>query len=192
MSHTLINRVSGSSAPVSLDEAKKQSNITIDAWDPVIQTHLDTAIEVCEDETQRLMQLSTVKTYFETNTVTLSRPVRAINAIKYIDEDGDEQTITDDYEVIKTYDNGANLTITLPASNETWVEYVAGYGTFTPTTSELKVINLTIPQAPRTMILATLMLSSHYFSERAATTDFQKHELPFGVKRLLQLTEVYS
>ena len=99
MSFTVLSR--DGSSPVTLAEAKAQSRIVHDSEDSLIQSYITASVELCESHAQKLVQLSTVKSYFDDSDteIELNRPVRAINAIKYIDVDGAEQSITADYTV---------------------------------------------------------------------------------------------
>jgi len=193
MSFTVLSR--DGSSPVTLAEAKAQSRIVHDSEDSLIQSYITASIELCESHTQKIVQLSTVKSYFEDGetAIELNRPVRAINAIKYIDADGAEQSITADYTVLSQYDNGVLLSLdVVPDYQQIWVEYVAGYDDYTVTGSELEVINSGTLTVPTTFKIACLMLVSHMYNNREAVSDFQRYELPMGVKHMLDSLRYYA
>lgn len=187
---TLINRINVLDRPVTLDDAKKQIKVTHDFEDDVIKGYIESAIEYCEDCTNTLIQLSLVKNYFECDVIKLSRPVRAIKSIKYIDESGDIQQIID-YSYKRKYDNGLIVKLSnIPGSKGTWVEYVAGYGNYTPSADDI-VINETVRTLPAVIKHCILLLLSFDFVTRSTHTDFKKFDTN-KVDQMLYRYKVYE
>lgn len=190
MSFTLISRIGEN--PVSLDQVKQQSRITHNAEDSLLLDNLKSAIEFSENHTQKLIHLSNVISYFDDDCILLNRPVRAITAIKYSDSDGNEQSHTS-YKTKQSHDYGLTVElINMPENQRAWIEYVSGYGDYTVTGTELKVINTQVREIPAVITRAISLLTGHYYINRESITDFQKHELTQGVFSHLNYEKSYS
>jgi uncharacterized phiE125 gp8 family phage protein len=111
----------------------------------------------------------------------LRGPVTGITSIKYIDEDGVEQTLSntlytlDDYGIqcwaVPKVDT--EWPATLAAANAVKVLYVAG----------------DLPSAVRAALLLTV---GHLFENREASAPVALQELPMGVKSLLDTVKVWG
>jgi uncharacterized phiE125 gp8 family phage protein len=153
------------------------------------------ARQVCEEETE----LSLIERTYELAgdrfcaalPIILPRPpVRSVTSIKYIDENGVEQTLSASKYVLDNRDELKPAIVTL-AYDETWpstryipnavrVTYVAGYRA---DQSPPEVMPEAIKQAMHLVI-------AHYFRNREAVGE-RAEELPMGVRYLLTKYRVH-
>lgn len=150
--------------PITLDEAKAQLRFTSNAEDTLISALIGAARDLCESETGRALM---PQTWESTrcgfwNEMHLNRaPVVSITSIKYIDVNGDEQTLTDtEYVLDNASDSFARVVL---APNKSWpavyfgintirIRYVAGYANADA-----------VPQALKQWMLLQI---SHWFRNR--------------------------
>lgn len=175
--------------PITLEEAKTHLRVWCDADDDYI-TALITAARIYAERFQRRSYITQTLELrmdgFPCYLIDLPRPP-AISAtsIKYIDSNGDTQTL----DAAKyTTDFNSYVARVVPAYNETWpttrfvidsvtIEYVAGYGD--------------AADVPETIKQAMLLLIGVWYENREAVTDTAMTEIPFTVSALLNMERVY-
>lgn len=108
-------------------------------------------------------------------------PVVSVESIKYIDDEGDEQTLDEADYILYTHVSPAIVTIDAwPATDDVLgavrVRYVVGPSSDSPPTP-----------IPRLAMQAVKLLTAHFYRNREATTDEQLESVPLGVEALLSL-----
>ena len=136
--------------PVTVDEAKRQckaDDFTDD--DLLIQAYITAARELAEHRTGRLFVTQTVEVVlseFPSINIALPvSPVQSVSSIKYIDVNGNEQTVPAEYYTLDTYglvpsiepEYGVVWPAVRAGTNAVKVRVVAGYGA--PTAVPLSV-----------------------------------------------------
>ena len=144
---TLKNAPAGE--PVSLAEAKKHLNVVTADDDDYIESLVVAARQHSESVLKRALISQTWNYYLDSfpSVIELPKPpLRSVTSIKYIDNDGDEQTLGSS---IYTVDIDAEPGQVYLAYNQSWptlqsivksvnVEYIAGYGNSAAVPSSIK------------------------------------------------------
>ncbi|MDJ0922114.1 MAG: head-tail connector protein [Henriciella sp.] len=106
-------------------------------------------------------------------------PIKSIEAVKYIDTDGVEQTFApENYGMHASRSKSfvaLNPSASWPVAAGHWpfsIEFVAGYGD-------------EATDVPDGIVHAAKLLVSHFYENREATTDLPLRDLPLGVQMLL-------
>ena len=112
------------SLPVTLSEVKAFANVTINDDDTLLTSLLTAAVAKTENRTGRRLITQTLELYLDgfpgaTGEINLPGPVASITSVKYIDTDGDEQTLAGTGYVLDAVSNPARL---VPAFEEEWPE----------------------------------------------------------------------
>jgi len=174
--------------PVTVEECKLWAHIDSDADDTNIAYMITTARQWAEEYSGRVF-LNTTKTLkidsFKDTMELPGTPLYSVSSITYLDENGDEQTLSSSiYDVDTTTEPGL---VTL-AYDESWpttqmshnaitITYTSGYGT-------------SASNVPSKFKAAIMMLVANMDCHREATTEAKIHEVPFGVRALLSIDRI--
>lgn len=130
--------------------------------------------------------------------IPLSRvPVRDVEAVKYLDTDGNEQTVdeanwywrrTSEGAEIRFKNNYSFPTVYDDDPEPLRVTYSAGYDDPTASGSGDDP-NLALPETSR---LVVLMLTSHWYEHREAAMAGETHAVVMGAKAILDSIKVYA
>ena len=175
--------------PVTLDEAKLHLRVTCTADDAYITTLIKVArlhAELFQNRSYITQTLELRMDCFPQFLIELPRPPSiSVTSIKYIDSNGDTQTL----DASKyTTDFNSYVARIVPAFNETWpttrrvidavtIEYQAGYGAAS--------------DVPETIRQAILLLIGVWYENREPITESTVMEIPFTVSALLNMEKVY-
>lgn len=166
---------------VTVSEAKANMRVDHDADDALIGTLIRAATAHAERWTGMAFEPSTwdlVLDRFPSAEIAVPlSPLVSVTSVTYVDEDGAEQTVAGSDFVADTASrdgwivpaDGFAWPATLAAINSVRVRFVAGRGT------------------PDDARQAILLLVGHWYANREAATDAQRHEIPLGVNALLNL-----
>jgi uncharacterized phiE125 gp8 family phage protein len=182
---SLVRVTAPATAPISLAEAKAQMRVEGGDEDSIIQRLIDAAVAFVD--VQGVLGFAMItQTWAEwlgpnQSTVYLSLgPVQSVSSIKYYDIDGNLQTATlADFNIFGT----PNRITIAPKTNKAWpitqtrddaikIEYVIGYGS-------------TSAAVPQTVRHALLMLVSHWYENREASSEKQMVNLPYGFAEMI-------
>lgn len=182
---SLVRVTAPATAPISLAEAKAQMRVEGGDEDSIIQRLIDAAVAFVD--VQGVLGFAMItQTWAEwlgpnQSTVYLSLgPVQSVSSIKYYDIDGNLQTATlADFNIFGT----PNRITIAPKTNKAWpitqtrddaikIEYVIGYGS-------------TSAAVPQTVRHALLMLVSHWYENREASSEKQMANLPYGFAEMI-------
>jgi len=178
--------------PVTVAELKLHSRIDTDAEDSLIEECIAAAREAYENYTSRVLVTSTVKQFYDAvpsgrEIVLLRGPVSAISAVKYLDEDGAEQTFaSSNYATALTRTPGriwlkddADWPDVGSFPSCFWVEFEAGHGD-------------AASDCPATARAAVRMLAAHFYENRLPLNIGNiVNELPFSLKHLLEQDRLF-
>lgn len=182
--------IAPSAEPITLDEAKAQLRFTSDKEDALISSLIVAARDLCEAETGRALMPQTWESARSGfwNEMHLNRaPVASITSIKYIDVNGDEQTLSStEYVLDSASDSFARVVI---APNKSWpsvyegintvrIRYVAGYANADA-----------VPQALKQWMLLQI---SHWFRNRESVNVGNITSKFDYVDNLLNAYRIYS
>lgn len=184
----LIN--STGTEPVTTDEAKDHCYITGTRWDGLIDSLISVARETAEAETWRLIAAGTYEKKFDTfpddDILEIDEyPIKSIDAITYIDSDGNEQTVAaSDYTVDKEsyttrIQHDSNWPTAKDQVNAVTIEFTGGYD---GSSERLKV--------PKKIKQAILLMVKHWFDNRESVlvsegNSIDVKEVPMTSKMLL-------
>lgn len=168
---------------VTVSDAKNNSRVTIDAEDALFQIWLDAAHDAVEYNTNLILQQSTCEQVFYEKEINLHAPVRGLVSVKIYDDDNVETTTTD-YEYTKTSKYGLKLTLDAKPDNYAIVRYVAGFGAYTASGSEVAINEGTI-NAYNQAKTAILLITNHLYENRGIVSDFKKHAIEFSADLLM-------
>ncbi len=182
---SLVRVTAPATAPISLAEAKAQMRVEGGDEDSIIQRLIDAAVAFVD--VQGVLGFAMItQTWAEwlgpnQSTVYLSLgPVQSVSSIKYYDTDGNLQTATlADFNIFGT----PNRISIAPKTSKAWpitqtrddaikIEYVIGYGS-------------TSASVPQTVRHALLMLVSHWYENREASSEKQMMNLPYGFAEMI-------
>lgn len=200
---------------VSVAEFKNHQVIQHDLDDALILEYLLAASEFVENEMERSLMLSRYRLYFdnwrhacEANWIQLEKgPIRAIEAVRYLDEDSVEQFLDTDlfYSSARGTDGrvrfGSADLPTLADENgldQVHVQYVAGYGEYTAVTGYPYNYPMlyTGPVAADGMIpagakQAARLIAGHYYENReSVVVGTISGELAQGARDLIHQKRV--
>lgn len=170
------------SEPVTLEELKEFARVDFDDDDNLLNGLIKTAREYVENATGRAcvkQTLEEIRGHFPMCGMSLPRyPVQSIESVKYLNIDGDEETLQDDVDYYLDIDS--NPAVLSPArfwpatahrTNAVRVRYIAG--------GEVE----DVPQAFKTVICS---LASHWYEQREPVTiGVGSNEVPYHVTRLI-------
>lgn len=169
--------------PISSAELKLHAKIDTSADDTVVAYSISAARQHCEEYLARSFvttERELVLDCFPSNNVIELpyAPVSAVNSIQYLDSSGSLQTLsTDEYQVVTGEPSRIYLRGTIPATGNylanVTVNYDCGYGA--------------AAAVPENIKLAVLMLATHLYDNRSASSVLTIKEIPIGVYRLLDL-----
>lgn len=114
-------------------------------------------------------------------------PVQSVSSVKYIDQDGAEQTVSS--ALYRLYGADSWDPVVAPIFGETWpetqstveavtIEFVAGYGDG-------------LEDVPAPILHAVRMLVAHWYENREAIDFNTPHEIPLGVATLIQPYRIF-
>lgn len=173
-------------AIVETAAAKANSRVTSNSEDTLWPGWINTAQRHVERLTGLVFQQSTCEQEFDAKTVDLKAPVRGIVSVVSYDDEQNATTLVegDDYYFKKTNCFGAQISLVTEPEHYVVVQYVAGFGEYTAGTGVEAVNEGTIDPYPEA-VTAVLLLTNHFYENRGTTTDFQKHDLPGGLERII-------
>ena len=169
-------------APVSLAEAKKQVRAEYHTDDDALLTGLlAAATEWVERHTGRSLSEHTWTLTLDSFSDAIRLPMppaTGINTVTYIDADGDEQTLASG--AYRLYGAGGFDPFVRPAWSTCW-----------PATADGEPDAVTIEYeagaaCPAPVKQAILLLVSHLYEHREASTEAALKDIPFGVDALLK------
>lgn len=182
--------------PVTLADLKRHTVVGHDEDDHVLFGFIEDAVEQVESDTGRAMVEQTwrlVGDCFPEQIVVPRPPLVSVVFIKYVDVNGDEQTLDPaDYKVVV---RSADARIK-PTPGKCWpsvqsnndeavrVEFVCGY----VTDDGAGGFSGRIPRRARQAIL---IWAAHLYNNRELTSPVQQHELP-SYQRCIAGLEIYS
>jgi uncharacterized phiE125 gp8 family phage protein len=171
--------------PITLTEAKLHLRVDHADDDTLITSQIKTAREYCEDFQNRAFITQTIKLTLDEfpDVICVPRPpLISVTSIKYIDENGQQQTLNSSVYKVDTESEPARI---VPAYNQCWpglrgdinsveVIYQAGYGG--------------AAAVPGKVISAMKLLLTHLYENREPVNIGNiVTELPMSVKSLLSL-----
>jgi uncharacterized phiE125 gp8 family phage protein len=175
--------------PVTLDEAKLHLRVTCAADDAYITALIKAArrhAELYQGRSYITQTLELRMDFFPQFLIELPRPPSiSVTSIKYIDSNGDTQTL----DASKyTTDFNSYVARIVPAYNESWpttrrvidavtIEYEAGYGAAS--------------DVPETIKQAIYLLLTIWYDNRTPISEATVMEIPFTVTALLIMEKVY-
>lgn len=180
-----------SDEPITVDELRQHGRIddtTDDAWALLA---IASARRRVEEETGRALMQQTWTAYmdqFPCGLIRLPRPrLISIAAVKYIDPDGEQQTLASSvYQVDGKSEparfglaHGQSWPATRCQMNAVEIAYPCGYGT-------------SPDSVPEPIRQALLLIVGHLYEHREAVNDVQLHEIPMGAQWLLDPYRVVS
>lgn len=175
---------------LTLDDAKRQLNVTTDADDDLITSHIKAATKLLENRWNRCFVTQTrllkMKTFYDPRyvigrVIRPSRsPLKSVSSISYVASDGTTTTLpSSDYaysigdqpgEITEAYN--ATWPATRNTGNDVTVTYVAGHST----------VSTGVPDEVKQ---AVRMVVAHWYRNReAAITGTISKEVEFGVDAL--------
>lgn len=168
--------------PFDLDAAKSHLRVTDDGEDTLITSLITAAREHAEAFTERAFVEQTWETYYDSFPACIELPLPnliSVESIKYLDTNGDEQTVTaSDYVVDDKRKPGriflaqnASWPSTYDQVNAVTVQFKAGYGDDTA--------------VPETIKAAIKLILGHLFEHREDVAEFSMEQIPMGAKSLL-------
>lgn len=175
-----LRRITGPGLPITVEEAKANGRIDDDAEDAVVDGCIKAALAHAEKWTGAAFQSQVwelVLDKFPASSTEIEipyGPVISIISVKYIDIYGAEQTITD-YE------------IDLTPANKAWVIPNYNWPTTMGTVNSVTVRFLAGDVPPDDVRQAILLLTEHFYDNRAASSGEDVKAIPFGVFDLLNL-----
>lgn len=171
--------------PVTLAEAKLHLGVTMTEHDDLITSLITVAREWCEGYQNRAYITQTITWKLDSfpDTFCVPRPrLQSVTSIKYIDTDGNEQTLDSSYYDVDTYSEPGRIALAYGQSwpgirgdiNGVEVVYVAGYGD--------EAANV-----PERVKAAMKLLIGHLYEHREVIAELTLKEVPFAVTSLLSL-----
>ena len=151
--------------------------------DDLIDQLILAATEWCQNFQNRIYVTTTKTDYLDSFPTTIRprwSPLSSVTSIKYLDEDGVQQTLSSSLYRVDTNSEPGRITV---AYNESWptirevtntieVEYEAGYGA--------------AADVPDDVVAAIKLLVGHWYEHRESHTDgFQVKEVPMAVGALV-------
>jgi uncharacterized phiE125 gp8 family phage protein len=176
--------------PVSLAEAKAHLRVTGSDEDALITALIIAAREAAEHETGRALITQTWEKTLDMFPEAIelpNPPVQSVTSIKFLDENGDEQTLSSSSYTLDNASDSRPAWVT-PVYGRTWpdtyaevnavkVRYVAGWANAAA-----------VPQSIKQWILLNI---GHWFENRESTSDMKREPLPF-IGGLLDRYRIWS
>ena len=174
---------------ITVHDLKQHAVVSIDDDDQILQDCLDDALNHCELEVGRAINVGAKQKVFSCFIVPLllEPNLQTVTQIQYVDTDGVTQTLaTTEYDVVTSTTIGRVEPAYVSGSVVTWpdtrvlteavfVDYTAGYNTI-----------------PNSLRRAVLMLASHFYENREATiSGTVLREIPLGVANTLHHYRVH-
>lgn len=173
-----LRRITGPGLPITVDEAKANGRIDTTAEDALVENCIRSALAHAEKWAGAAFQSQIwelVLDEFPSSEIEIPYgPVLSITSVKYIDGDGAEQTTTD-YE------------IDLTPSDKAWVIPTEDWPTTMDTANAVTVRFVAGDAPPDDVRQAILLLTEHFYDNRAASSGEDVKAIPFGVFDLLNL-----
>ncbi|TQE98658.1 MAG: hypothetical protein FKY71_12680 [Spiribacter salinus] len=177
-----LQRVTEPARVVEASVVKQHLRVDTSVEDTLIERYIDAAVASIEGQygIGVLMNEQQWKAFFDRfyGIIRLPLfPVKSIDAIKYIDQDGDEQTLDASVYRVDTVSNPARITTEF---NQTWpitrarepnavtVEFTGGFDT-----------------VPKDLEQAVILFASHLFENRQPVVEGTRRELPMAVEAIL-------
>ena len=164
--------------PVSLAEAKAYLRVTSSDEDATISFLIGVAREAAEHELGRSLITQTREKTLDVFPIDIRLdypPVQSVTSIKFLDENGDEQTLSSSsYKLDNASDSkpawvkiatGRSWPSTYPEINAVRVRYVAGWASAAE-----------VPQSIKQWMLLNI---GHWYENREATSEAKREPLPF-------------
>jgi len=183
-----LQQVNPTAAAVTLDEAKAHLRIDGDSDDADLSRFIVAATDYIEQETRTsLLAQQFVQTFdaFPAGRVIqlLRPPLASVEAVKYLDADGTEQTLSDELYRVDIVSRpgrivlsfGASWPATASEANAVRVEFTAGHGN--------------VSQVPPLLKQAVLLMVGHMFENREAAIDRRIDTVPLAVESIVRLFE---
>ena len=169
--------------PITLTQAKLNLRGDCSDDDTLITALIVAARRWCEDYENRayITQTITAKTFWLPDQIILPRPLlQSVTSVTYVDTAGDTQTLSDTLYDVDIFREPGQITKAHSAIypslrgdvNGVTIVYKAGYGDAST-------------DVPQETIQAIYLLIGHLYENRITVTDSQMHNLPLGVKSLL-------
>lgn len=185
-SSLMVQRTVAPAQLVSAEEFKSNARITYSDEDTLIDSLIVAATDELESECGRAFNAQTW-TYSLRSPDGKSRlslpisPVQSVSQIQYYDNDEASQTLTvSDFYLYKTEDwaylhpkSGVSWPSLYNREDAITVTFVAGYAVL-----------------PEKLKQAVILLATHWFKNRGATTESNLKVIPFGVQKLIESHKV--
>jgi len=193
----IISRYPAAIPPISRSDLKQQARIvnSFTEDDATLDRIINAVIDYCEKETNTAIWLSNTRQYFSPfQYILLDPPVRAIVSVKYYDDNGDEQTMPkSEYTVNRL---GGFCVQIMPKSKQylyhTWVDFIVGYGEFSPDQSfDGVTIEAGTLEPPASIVQALLLLGEYWYRHRSAGENFNPNPIDHGLSDILDLIRNY-
>lgn len=180
---TSVIKTAPAEEPVTLAEAKLHLKQDETADDALITSQIAASREQCEMLTQRKFITQTWTTYwdkFPSRFYLMSAPMVSITSIKYLDDDGNEQTLAaDQYALSPAHEPGliqkafdVSWPSTRTIQDAVYVEAIYGYGAAAAVPDSIKA--------------AMKLLIAHWYENREEVTiGVAGAEMPVAAERLL-------
>jgi uncharacterized phiE125 gp8 family phage protein len=183
----IVSRATEAEPFISLDDVKAHLRIEHDADDNLLVDLQDAAVSFFEFETRTIIQPSMLRTSFDAwpaGLLHLPRPpLRFVDSIRYIDPQGQTQTLPPSAYVADTEARPGRVqfTGTLPPLADRpgaiTIDYAAGYG--------LTVAGETTTP-PDLLLQGIKLLIGSWYENRADTSDRRVNSTPIAVDRIAQ------
>lgn len=168
------------SEPISLNEAKLHLRVSNTLEDSVITNLIIVARQWVENYTWRPLITQTIDVVFDTleskELIINKSPIQSVTSIKYIDQDGTEQTLDTNKYVVDLLGQPGRIKLdAIPNTKDTLNAYkiriVCGYANAA-----------SVPQLYKS---AMLLLIGHLYENKQQVQSQTLSEIPFGIKVLL-------
>lgn len=184
---SLVRTVEPTSEPVTVEQLRAQTRVTISDDDSSLLAYLQAARHFAEVYQNRQLCTATYRLkldWFPSWTIKLPfSPLQSVSSITYLDTGGSTQTLDSSLYLVDTDSAPGRIT---PAYTKIWpvtriqmqsvtITYVAGYAT---------------GAVPATTLHAIKLLAAHWYMNRESTTETQLHDIPCGVYELLACERV--
>lgn len=175
-----LRRITGPGLPFTVAEAKANGRIENDAEDDVVEGCIKAALAYAEKWTGTAFQSQVWELVLDAFPDASDEieipfgPVLSVTSVKYIDGDGIEQTTTD-YET------------DLTPGDRAWIIPIVDWLTPMETVNAIVVRFVVGDTPPDDVRQAILLLTEHFYDNRAATSGEDVKAIPFGVFDLLNL-----
>lgn len=180
----LARKTAPGATPVTLDEAKAQCRVSFSDEDAFITSLIERAVAtidgprgigVCMVTQAWVLSLDA----FPTCVALPMGPMKGVDAVKYVDADGVEQTLAPTEYLV---DTGGEVARISPAYGKTWPPTRSQYGAVS--------VEFTAGTSPESvnpsLKAAVLLMVGHWYQNREAVSgDASFAELPLGVRSIL-------